>query len=145
MSAHASATVAGWTSPRGNAHSRGPHPGVACMSTPHTQSTAAPPRLTRQLGRWGLWMLMINGMIGAGIFGIPAGAANSPLIFQLDRGQQAQISQATELTGSVIQSDKPIGFLAGQSCMRLFIQQQRPSQSTMHTPSPIVLRTRFAC
>jgi hypothetical protein len=50
--------------------------------------------------------------------GIPPGAANSPLMFQLDRGQQAQISQAAELTGSVIQSDKPIGFLAGQSCMR---------------------------
>ena len=50
--------------------------------------------------------------------GIPAGAVNTPLSFVLNRGQQAQITQTAELTGSVIQSDKPIGFLAGQPCMR---------------------------
>lgn len=44
--------------------------------------------LSRQLGMCGLWLLMINGMIGAGLFGIPAGAAAaaggfSPLVFLL--------------------------------------------------------------
>ena len=34
---------------------------------------------------------------------------------------------------------------AGQACIFLFIQLQRPSPSTMQTPSPIVLRIRFAC
>ncbi|MBL9024786.1 MAG: IgGFc-binding protein [Myxococcales bacterium] len=50
--------------------------------------------------------------------GIPSGQANTPLSFVLNKGQQAQITQTAELTGSVIQSDKPIGFLAGQPCMR---------------------------
>ncbi|WP_208930582.1 APC family permease [Rheinheimera sp. F8] len=31
--------------------------------------------LPRQLGFWSLWLLVINGLIGAGIFGLPAGAA----------------------------------------------------------------------
>ncbi len=50
--------------------------------------------------------------------GVPAGPANSPLSFVLNQGQQAQITQDLELSGSVIQSDKPIGLLAGQPCMR---------------------------
>lgn len=32
-------------------------------------------QLRRQLGFWSLWLLVINGLIGAGIFGLPAGAA----------------------------------------------------------------------
>ena len=42
------------------------------------QSNAAPTnavQLPRQLGFWSLWLLVINGLIGAGIFGLPAGAA----------------------------------------------------------------------
>lgn len=44
--------------------------------------------LPRQLGVWGLWLLMVNGMIGAGIFGVPAAAARlagdfSPMLFLL--------------------------------------------------------------
>lgn len=32
-------------------------------------------RLPRSLGVWGIWMLVVNGLIGAGIFGLPGGAA----------------------------------------------------------------------
>lgn len=43
-------------------------------------------KLVRQLGVWGIWLLAVNSMIGAGIFGVPAGAAAllgfwSPLVF----------------------------------------------------------------
>lgn len=43
-------------------------------------------RLVRQLGAWGIWLLAVNGMIGAGIFAVPAGAARllgtwSPLLY----------------------------------------------------------------
>ncbi len=43
-------------------------------------------RLVRQISTSGIWLLAINGMIGAGIFGVPAGAAAltgiySPLVF----------------------------------------------------------------
>lgn len=50
--------------------------------------TAVTTSLPRQLGVLGLWLLMINGMIGAGIFGVPAAAARlagdfSPLLYVL--------------------------------------------------------------
>ncbi|WP_246075098.1 APC family permease [Gracilimonas mengyeensis] len=31
-------------------------------------------KLPRNLGLWGLWLLVVNGLIGAGIFGLPSGA-----------------------------------------------------------------------
>lgn len=50
--------------------------------------------------------------------GIPAGAAGVPVEFMLDAGQHAQLTQPEELTGSVIQSDKPIGLMGGHSGMQ---------------------------
>ena len=43
-------------------------------------------KLVRQISATGIWLLAVNGMIGAGIFGVPAGAAAltgiySPLVF----------------------------------------------------------------
>src|SRR6185369_1846374 len=46
------------------------------------------------------------------------GAANVQYVFNLNKGQQAQFSQQADLNGSVVQSTKPIGFMAGQPCMR---------------------------
>ena len=45
-------------------------------------------QLPRSLGAWGIWLLVVNGMIGAGIFGLPSGAvaaagAFSPLVYVL--------------------------------------------------------------
>jgi amino acid transporter len=48
-----------------------PHP---LAPTPASAGFAAA-ALPRQLGFWSLWLLVINGLIGAGIFGLPAGAA----------------------------------------------------------------------
>lgn len=31
-------------------------------------------KLPRKLGSWGIWLLVVNGLIGAGIFGLPSGA-----------------------------------------------------------------------
>src|SRR5262249_49326419 len=50
--------------------------------------------------------------------GIPGGAAGTPFTINLNKGQHAQITQGTELTGSAISSSKPVGFMAGQTCMR---------------------------
>ncbi|MDB4956781.1 MAG: hypothetical protein JWO36_4350 [Myxococcales bacterium] len=51
--------------------------------------------------------------------GVPAGAAGTPVNISLNKGQQAQITQAAELTGSIITSNKPVGFMAGQVCMQM--------------------------
>ena len=61
-------------------------------------------------------MVPVAAVTGGG--GLPAGSANTQLSFSLNKGQHAQFTQQAELTGSVIQSDKPIGFMAGQPCMR---------------------------
>ena len=51
--------------------------------------------------------------------GIPATAANTPMTITLNKGQHAQITQPAELTGSILTSTKPIGFMAGQVCMQM--------------------------
>lgn len=62
--------------------------------------------------------LLPNGnVLGGG--GIPAGPANVPLQFQLDRGEHAQISQSPELTGSVLQASAPVGLMAGHNSLRV--------------------------
>ncbi len=76
-----------------------------------SKQLAEPEALARQLGVGALWLLIINGMIGAGIFGIPAEAARlvgdfSPLLFLLTALLMApvllcfaELSSATRETG----------------------------------------------
>jgi hypothetical protein len=49
--------------------------------------------------------------------GVPASTTGAPVNITLQKGQHAQITQQAELTGSVIRSNKPVGFMAGQPCM----------------------------
>jgi hypothetical protein len=51
--------------------------------------------------------------------GVPGGQAGQPLAINLRKGQHAQISQDNELTGSVVSANKPIGFMAGHTCMNM--------------------------
>ena len=51
--------------------------------------------------------------------GIPSSGANQQLKITLQKGQHAQLSQQAELTGSVVQSDKPVGFMAGHQCLNI--------------------------
>lgn len=48
--------------------------------------------------------------------GVAAAAANTPVTYTLNAGQVLQITQDSPLTGSPIQSDKPIGFWAAHEC-----------------------------
>ena len=42
----------------------------------HSSSiTETDEKLPRNLTAWGLWLLVVNGFVGAGIFGLPGGAA----------------------------------------------------------------------
>ncbi len=45
------------------------------MSQPSTSNSSSEEKLPRNLELWGIWMLVVNGLIGAGIFGLPSGAA----------------------------------------------------------------------
>ena len=54
----------------------------------------------------------------AGGGGIPAGAANTQVKFTLNKGQQANIEQNLDLTGSIISTSAPVGLMAGNPCQR---------------------------
>lgn len=49
--------------------------------------------------------------------GIPPGEAGTPSVFNLNRGQQAQILAASDMTGNAIVADKPIGLFTGAPCI----------------------------
>ena len=56
--------------------------------------------------------------IAAGI-DVEGAAANEPKTYRLQRGEQLQIAQEAELTGSRIGADKPIGVWSGHTCMKV--------------------------
>lgn len=51
--------------------------------------------------------------------GVEAGPANQAKVYNLNRGQYLQLSQDQELTGSPIQSNKPVGVWGGASCLNI--------------------------
>ncbi|MBI5533134.1 MAG: IgGFc-binding protein [Deltaproteobacteria bacterium] len=51
--------------------------------------------------------------------GVPASAANTPFTVNLRRAQYMQITQAAELTGSVVSATKKVGFFAGNTCAQV--------------------------
>jgi hypothetical protein len=55
----------------------------------------------------------------AGGGGLPAGVANQPYTFTLNRGQHAQLTQFAPLSGSPISADKPIGVFGGHQIMSI--------------------------
>jgi hypothetical protein len=55
----------------------------------------------------------------AGSGPLPSASANQVMTFTLNAGEHAQFTQQSELTGSVIQSDKPIGLMGGHVCLRI--------------------------
>ncbi len=69
---------------------------------------------------------------GAGVVGSPAGI---PITFRLGKGQNIQLVQSKELTGSVVTSNKPTTTFGGHQCAEIpagaaacdFLNQQIPS------------------
>jgi hypothetical protein len=51
--------------------------------------------------------------------GVPAAVANKPVTYTLNAGEFLQITQPAELSGSPIQSDKPVGVFGAATCMQV--------------------------
>lgn len=62
--------------------------------------------------------------------GVMASGANQPAKYTLNRGQFLQIEQTDELTGSPIQSTKPVALFGGSSC--LYMPAGGPSCDSAH-------------
>jgi hypothetical protein len=82
---------------------------------------------------------------------LPPGPAGKQYTFKLDKGQQAQFSQQADLTGTIIQADKPIGFLAANACMQAPLktdfcdhgeQMLPPVKSLGHEYAAVMFRPR---
>ncbi len=80
-------------------------------------------------------------LTGAGM--IPSGAAGSPVTFTLNKGQHAQITQSAELTGSAISSTKPVGMMAGQTCMNMPVGTQYCDHGEQMIPPVKALGSRY--
>ncbi len=50
---------------------------------------------------------------------VAAGPAGVPIKYMLNRGQTLQLSQPTELTGSPLVANKPVGMFGGASCLNV--------------------------
>jgi len=80
-------------------------------------------------------------LTGAGA--IPSGSAGQPVTINLNKGQHAQITQPTELTGSAISSNKPIGFMAGQTCMNIPVGTSYCDHGEQMVPPVKALGSRY--
>jgi hypothetical protein len=83
--------------------------------------------------------------------GVPAATANTPATYMLNAGETLQVTQVQEITGSPIQSDKPIGLFAGHPCLNVPVgqpycdhaeQQIPPVQALGHEYMAVTYRQR---
>jgi hypothetical protein len=54
---------------------------------------------------------------------VSSAAANQPITYDLNRGEYLQITQPQELSGSPIQSNKPVGVWGGASCLNVPVNE----------------------
>jgi hypothetical protein len=89
-------------------------------------------------------------IVGGG--GVAAAAQNTPTSYTLNRGQVLQFTQDQELTGSPIQSDKPIGVWGAATCLSVGVtavacdaahQQIPPVQALGSEYAAVRYRNRF--
>lgn len=80
----------------------------------------------------------------AGGPGIPGGAKGQPMTFMLKRGQHVQFTQAAELTGSAIQSSKPIAVFGGNACMNVPVTKAACDTGQQQIPPVRALGSEYA-
>ncbi|HSQ66580.1 MAG TPA: IgGFc-binding protein [Polyangiaceae bacterium] len=95
---------------------------VSAWDTNYVASTASPdtagtPGVTIIAAKDNTTVSFLPKVALTGGGGIPSGAANSTVTFTLNKGQQAQIEQSTDLVGSVVSASNPVGVMAGNPCM----------------------------
>jgi IgGFc binding protein len=78
---------------------------------------------------------------GAGVTG---GVAGQPVTYLLNRGEYIQFTQDLELTGSPIQSSKPIGVFGGASCLNVPVQAAACDSAHQQIPPVRALGSEYA-
>ena len=97
---------------------------VSAWDTNYVASTASPdtagtPGVTIIASQDNTQVSFLPTVALTGGAGVPSGGANTTVMFSLQKGQQAQIEQSGDLVGSIIQTSKPVGVMAGNPCMNM--------------------------
>jgi hypothetical protein len=99
-----------------------------------TIDTKAQPLIDILAQEDGTEVKIVPGVDIVGGNGIPMTAANTQAVYTLNRGQFLQLYQPAELTGSPIESNKPIGVWGGSSC--LYIPLDKKDCDSAHQQLP---------
>jgi hypothetical protein len=91
---------------------------VAVTAAAYSSTTMDNPSLNIVASQDGTQVTVLPSQAIVGGGGLPAGPANLPYLFTLDKGQQAQLSQQADLTGSIIQTSRPVAVLGANACMQ---------------------------
>lgn len=96
---------------------------VAINAYPQSQIAPAYPSLNLLANEDGTDVTVLPKVPIDGGPGVAPAGANTPVVYHLNRGEYVQITQGPELTGSPIQSNKPIGMWGGASCLNVPVDQ----------------------
>ncbi len=75
--------------------------------------------------------------------GVPATQAGVPVTYTLDRGEYLQVTQPTELTGSAVQSDKPIPVVGASTLIDLPVGRLRADSAEQMLPPVRALGSEY--
>lgn len=76
--------------------------------------------------------------------GVDSSSPNVPVTYKLDAGQYVQFTQATELTGSPIQSNKPVGVWGGATCLNVLPHEAACDSAHQQIPPVKALGSEYA-
>lgn len=76
--------------------------------------------------------------------GLPGAGPNQLLQIELQQGQQLQITQPSELTGSIVTANKRVGLMAGHECMNVPLGTAFCDHGEQMVPPVTALGSRFA-
>jgi hypothetical protein len=91
---------------------------VAVTAAPYSAVTMDPPsiNIVSMTDNTQVTILPNVAIVGGGT--LKAGPANTPYVFTLNQGEQAQFAQQADLSGSIVQASNPVGVMAGNACMQ---------------------------
>ena len=116
---------------------------VAFNGFPMSTVTNAPPAI-QLVAQEDMTKITINPLVTlVGGSGVPGTAANTPHTYTINKGQVLQFAQPVELSGSPIQSDKPIGMWSSAACFNVDVSVSYCDSSHQQIPPVQALGSEY--
>jgi hypothetical protein len=126
---------------------------LAVTTAPYSPVTMDNPSVNIVASQDGTTVTILPSVALVGGGSLSAGPANMPYTFMLSAGEQAQLSQQADVSGSIIQATAPIGVMAGNACMQAPLgtsycdhgeQMLPPVQAVGHDYAAVMFRPRVS-